>query len=524
MSLRRICFLFAAICCLLTLYISPVAPARQALALSGPITVTSQSYSVHFPTAIDFNVSASDSASTIVSASIVVSLNSRLGYETHPVTIDNPAQHVNLSFKEDTSGSNFIPPGSVVSYFWKFTDSAGNMDTEPAQQFSTTDTRFTWQHLTQDMLQVNWYNRAEDFGQALLSQASASVNRISNTLGGGLSHPINLWIYETEADFHGSLPPGSYEWVGGVAFPTLYEAEIVVTSTADTTLVRDMPHELTHLIFHELVSSEVNVPTWFDEGLAVFNQVYHEPDMTRRFRIALNTHSLLRLADISAGFPADADKAYLAYAESWNLVQYMYNTFGQPKIALLIKRLDDPQNDFEQDLVQALGVDELHLENQWRLYLQQPGVLPPPGQLTPTPQVTPQKSQAQPSTGSSTTASSNDRTWVLVVLGILLIGGSLAGLLLFFVSFTRRSQAAIPPHSASGQQSSQAIPYARPDLAAYMRTSMYAQQAQQPQQTQQIGQVQQIQPDQQIFEPGQPLSSIGWEYPGQLPRKQAPQE
>jgi hypothetical protein len=36
---------------------------------------------------------------------------------------------------------------------------------------------------------------------------------------------------------------------------------------------RDMPHELTHLIFHQQDHSEV--PLWFDEGIAVHHQHYH---------------------------------------------------------------------------------------------------------------------------------------------------------------------------------------------------------------------------------------------------------
>src|SRR5438874_6578263 len=123
----------------------------------------------------------------------------------------------------------FIPPGTMVYYHWEFADKAGGRYVEPQQALTTVDTRFPWQHLTSGLLQVNWYNRSKDFGQAILSQASMSIDNISKTLGGGLLHPINLWVYETDLDFHGSLAPGSYEWVGGVAFPTLEEASIVAT-------------------------------------------------------------------------------------------------------------------------------------------------------------------------------------------------------------------------------------------------------------------------------------------------------
>ena len=80
----------------------------------------------------------------------------------------------------------------------------------------------------------------------------------------------------SDQDFHGSLAPGSYEWVGGEALPLLHEASIVVIDYSDHTLRRDMPHELTHLVFHELIAQGITPPTWFDEGLAVYNQDYRE--------------------------------------------------------------------------------------------------------------------------------------------------------------------------------------------------------------------------------------------------------
>ena len=107
----------------------------------------------------------------------------------------------------------------------------------------------------------------------MLNKASASIQHIGSVLGNGLQHPINLWIYASNDDFHGALAPGSYEWVGGEAHPWLNEAFISVEDSNDNTLVRDMPHELTHLVFHQLIAQGPIAPTWFDEGMAVYQSV-----------------------------------------------------------------------------------------------------------------------------------------------------------------------------------------------------------------------------------------------------------
>ena len=81
------------------------------------------------------------------------------------------------------------------------------------------------------------------------------------------------------------------------------------------------------------------------------------------------------MSDISTSFPANADQAYLAYAQSYNLLDYMYKTFGISKMTQLIKFMNNPQQTFDQDLTQAIGEDEIHLENQWRLSNGQSDVL-----------------------------------------------------------------------------------------------------------------------------------------------------
>src|ERR1700726_1269177 len=126
MSLRRFFLVLLMMSCLLTLFFAPLATPRHARALStnanDAITITSQSYSVHFPDSITFNVSASDANSTFVTASIIVNIHNSAGMVSHPLTIANSLRALRLKWKQDTSGNNFMPAGSIVYYYWRFTD------------------------------------------------------------------------------------------------------------------------------------------------------------------------------------------------------------------------------------------------------------------------------------------------------------------------------------------------------------------------------------------------------------------
>lgn len=506
MSLRHIRYVTVFACCLLALALLPFSPPSRAQAISpaSSISITSQSTTINFPSSIIFRVSATDSSSTFASAEIVVDLQNYNGPETHQIAISAHQRSVSLTWNQGTTGNDFVTPGASINYYWRFTDSAGTTYFQPQRQLTTFDTRFNWQHLKRGLLQVNWYDRPVDFGQVILNQASASIDSISANLGAGLQKPINLWVYETDQDFHGSLPPGSFEWVGGIAFPMLNEASIVVQGPDDNTLIRDMPHELTHLVFHQLIASGNTVPTWFDEGLAVYNQKFHEQEMTARYNQALNNHALLRLGSISSGFPANSDLAYLAYAQSWQLLIYMYNTYGQAKMIQFIHKLNDPSLDFSQAMQAALGVDELRLEYQWRLSLKEPIALPP-SELTPTPQVTPH------ATARANGTNSDDRSWVLIALGSVLVLGSFAGLLALFVIMSRgrRRSTYSSRTTAAGftgiNQGSTPPPHTDP--AVYARDSMY------------------LRPADSAPPQSSPPTPSGQGYAGQRPRyPQAPQE
>ncbi len=439
MSLRLINLLRSIVFCLccaflLSLFVSPLASAHTN---SDPITVTSESDIVHFPNSIDYFVSATDSAHPITQAILYVTYNGAQNSfpAQHAVTFSHPSFSINTQWSDDTStDSTFQLPGTPGTYKWVIQDSAGFQHTQAAQTFTTVDTRFSWQHLTNGLLQVNWYGSSAAFGQLLLQDATNALNHIKGNLGGGLLHPINLWVYASDQDFHGALGPSAYEWVGGEAIPWLSEAFISVKSSQDPTLVRDMPHELTHLVFHQLIANGQAVPTWFDEGLAVYNQFYHEPDMKTRFEEALLNHSLLRLSTISLQFPADADQAYLAYAQSWQLLSYMYTTFGVGKMQRLIKNMNNPSMLFDADLQQTLGEDTAHLENQWLLSLNQPGTLSP-DQLTPT-------VSASSSQHGQTTSSTNDTLPVVTVIGVLLIVLPFAGIVIILVVQVRKRRKA----------------------------------------------------------------------------------
>lgn len=456
------------VCMLLT----PLWMSIRVFAATSPITITSESASTIFAKAITFQVSVIDTNSPITQASITITTKTpTYSQQTYTVPVGVSGQSLHLKWQDDISGNNFLFSGTPLTYAWMFHDRNNHWFTGASQSYTVIDNRFQWQHLSQGELQVYWYGQGTAFGQIILSQALDNVKRISAHLGGEPSSPITLWVYQSSNDFRGALPPNTFEWVGGLAYPLLNEAFVVVDSPYAETLVRDMPHELTHVIFHELVPLTDLVPTWFDEGLAVYNQAYHEPEMKQRFDDALNTHSLLHFDTLANGFPADSDKAYLAYAQSWQFISYMYNTFGIAKMAHLIRLLNSGSESFESQMTSAFGEDSTHIENQWLISLHQPALLIPT-------QATPQPIHKTTVPVVSTTDTS--APW-LISAGVLLILLSLGGVSGLFLYQRRHTRLASQMTGEASEEEFPSFPFGQEYPHELSYTTQQEQQKQQHQ-------------------------------------------
>ena len=174
MCLRSLHFLRLLLLSLCVLFLLHFTFSATAHAANNAIQVTSQTDSLTFPKAIDFRLSAVDSSSNIVQAVLYIASNdatNSVPNASHSANFRH-AKTITLVYHDDISGNNFITPGTPMQYYWILQDSAGNSYTGATQHFILIDSRFSWQHLTQGQVTVNWYNRSQAFGQALLADAT----------------------------------------------------------------------------------------------------------------------------------------------------------------------------------------------------------------------------------------------------------------------------------------------------------------------------------------------------------------
>lgn len=286
-----------------------------------------------------------------------------------------PGANLDVNWTWDMLQTGSEPPGAVIWYRWRVTDSAGNSAVSEEKRVTWLDTTYPWQSISRGDLTLYWYAGSRAFAEDLLNTAVAGVERLGALTGVKPQSPISLYIYANTTHMQEAIlyEPG---WTGGVAFP---ENNITIIGISPEYLEwgkRTIVHELTHLIVGQMTfSCGRSVPTWLDEGIAVYAEGGLDDWSAAAFQSAIAANTLLPVRAISSGFSEHPDVADLSYSQSYSLVNYLISVYGQSRLLALFGALRDGMS-VDQGLQQVydFGVDEL--ESRWRVWL---GARPRPG-------------------------------------------------------------------------------------------------------------------------------------------------
>jgi len=131
-----------------------------------------------------------------------------------------------------------------------------------------------------------------------------------------------------------------------------------------------IPHELMHLVTHERIANCTgsDLPTWFDEGLAMNAEGPIKPEDQTLLDSALKARSIEPLHALDAGFSADPQRAALDYVQSQAVVAFMIQQYGADKIAATLDGVK-AEKPFDTALQEAYGLDTDRIDNAWRTSL-----------------------------------------------------------------------------------------------------------------------------------------------------------
>ncbi|MGE5374089.1 MAG: peptidase MA family metallohydrolase [Bacteroidota bacterium] len=277
-----------------------------------------------------------------------------------------PGTSVNTEWTWEMLQSGSLPPGAQIWWRWRITDVNGKETVTDKQTATWLDSVHNWKTVENgDFLRLHYYQGDQSFINAL-SQAAADGLKFNDEQSGLKAEaPIDLYIYANTQDMKDAI---LYEpsWTGGEAFP---EQDIVIIGISPDELDwgKDaIVHELTHvLVGHLTFSCLGDVPTWLNEGLAVYSEGRLDPASQKQLNDAIGSDTLLSVRSLSGGFSEVSDKALLSYSQSYSLVKFLIETYGQGKMTALLVALRDGLT-IDEALQQTYGFNVDGLEDAWR--------------------------------------------------------------------------------------------------------------------------------------------------------------
>jgi hypothetical protein len=276
-----------------------------------------------------------------------------------------PGKTVQVEWTWDMRQSGSLPPGATVWWRWVYADSTGKESSTKTKTATWLDDIHDWQTLTSGDLRLHWYDNNKAFAQTMLDAGLEGLRRNKEQAGLGTDTPIDLYVYPNYDDMREAI---LYEpsWTGGMAFSE-YNIFIMGVSGSDANWDQNtVIHELTHILVGHLTFSCLgSVPTWLNEGLAMYSEGKLDSGAQSQFDQAISSDTLLTVRSLNGGFSELPDKANLSYSQSYSIVNFLIEKYGQEKLTELLIALRDAKP-VDDALLEVYGFDTDGLEDAWR--------------------------------------------------------------------------------------------------------------------------------------------------------------
>ena len=184
-----------------------------------------------------------------------------------------------------------------------------------------------------------------DFVKNVNEAAEREYEEITKNLGfiryegWSWNNRARIYIYDDRESY---ILAQNVSWSHGVA---LTKEKIIRTfPTASGFFDSTLPHELGHIIFREFIGYKSEIPLWFDEGVAIYQEKARRFGADKAVRQAISNGKFIPLEEINrkiiSGSP-DKNLVELVYAEAASVVCYLISEHGEYRFVNLCRQLKD---------------------------------------------------------------------------------------------------------------------------------------------------------------------------------------
>lgn len=178
-----------------------------------------------------------------------------------------------------------------------------------------------------------------------------------------------IYIYNDAEDY---VEAGKQSnWSHGVASPQ--DKVIRTFPTAAGFFDSTLPHEIGHIIFREFVGFKAQVPGWFEEGVAMYQEKAKRFGADKLVETALEDGSFIPLQELThvqLTNKSESALVHLYYAQAASIINYMINELGEHRFVQFCRKLEDgPPFDWALKSVYVRLDNTTELNKAWVNYL-----------------------------------------------------------------------------------------------------------------------------------------------------------
>jgi len=330
--------------------------AGPALALGDGIEVVEDRSTVDFPDTLSFTLTAQGSQEIVEVQLLFRASGSDVWSYAYPAF--EPAQRVTANLDLNIAGASYLPPGTLVDYYYVLTDAQGNVHHTEAKSIEYIDPRFEWDRTQVDSLLLLHHGQSDFRVAAVAKEVEAALAQVRSLLQIEQGRPMRGVIYNSNAEARDAFPHQSQtitdsQVFGGFAFaPNGIFVGIGFRP-------RIITHESAHILLEQALGpGALPVPAWLNEGFAS----YVEPGSISFSGQSLGSRGLsLRAMTRVSGTPRDITTFYRK-AES--VVTYLIDEFGVESFQRLVGELAHGRTT-DDALLLTYGFDIPQLEARW---------------------------------------------------------------------------------------------------------------------------------------------------------------
>ncbi len=264
------------------------------------------------------------------------------------------------------NGTTYVPVGTRFTYSWKLTTEGGDTTTTDPIEFVFLDGRYTWQMIEEGGVRVFWYADAT-LAESVLRGSAGAVADMSDLLQVDIDFPITVVLYGGGDDGIAAQRPrgGIYDEMSRTGGTRVAPDLVHVYDSLGLTWEDITRHEITHVVTSEAGDGAfTSIPSWLDEGLATYAQS-NKGTRAAAVEFAIRTDDTMRLRNMAS--PTNrAELIELFYGQSWYVVQYLIDTYGEQSMADFLATIK-AGNTTDAALGEVYGLDQDSLYNEWRV-------------------------------------------------------------------------------------------------------------------------------------------------------------